>query len=122
MGKELRDDGYAQVINVHRNFRCEMDNLAALFCGIVGVQYFPSRLAGDTLGQDALLVEEGRLDLDVRARSIAPEFPLPEATVRDLLAHAAALPDYDAFTDLLEAGPVTTANLLRAASARGVPP
>jgi len=68
-----------------------------------------------------LLVDEGRLDLDARARSIAPEFPLPEATVRDLLAHAAALPDYDAFTDLLEAGPVNTASLLRAASARGVP-
>ena len=68
-----------------------------------------------------LLAEQGRVDLDAPARRYVSEFPHPETTLRQLLSHSAGLPDYDAFERLLDAGPVTTSELLRASAGRGAP-
>lgn len=59
------------------------------------------------------LVADGTLSLDDTVQQWAPDYPYPDTRVRDLLDHSAALPDYGAFQDLLDAGnPVTTRDLL----------
>jgi CubicO group peptidase (beta-lactamase class C family) len=60
------------------------------------------------------LSTSGRLDLDAPAVRLVPDFPHPETTLRELLAHSAGLPDYGDFQALLDAGrPVFTVDLLR---------
>lgn len=70
-----------------------------------------------------MLAREGRLDLDAPAARYAAEYPHGDTRVRDLLAHAAGLPDYDAFDALFRHGtPVTTSAMLRDLGERRVAP
>lgn len=70
-----------------------------------------------------MLAAEGLMDLDAPAQRYIPDFPYPDVTVRALLAHAAPLPDYDAFEELLESGaPVYTSDLLAMAPLDPPPP
>lgn len=69
------------------------------------------------------VAREGRLDLDAPVRRYVTEFPHAATRVRDLLAHSAGLPDYEAFAPLFGEGvPVTTSAMLRALAAAGTPP
>lgn len=70
-----------------------------------------------------VLVSEGVIDLDEKAKRYAPEFPHEETTVRQLLSHSAGLPDYDAFTSLFDSGaPNSNSILLSEITARGIAP
>lgn len=71
-----------------------------------------------------MLASEGRLDLDVPVRRWVAEFPDDRTTLRALLAHEPALPDYgnDEFKALFSKGePVTTAAMLAAVRDGAVP-
>jgi len=71
------------------------------------------------------LVMEGRLTLDDRVSEHLPEYPYTDTTIRDLLDHSSALPDYAVFQSLLDTGePVSTLDLLgalRASEVSGTP-
>ena len=70
-----------------------------------------------------LLARERLLDLDAPVTRYVAEFPHADTRLRHLLAHAAGLPDYDAFAALFSAGsPVTTSAMLRAIGESGTPP
>jgi CubicO group peptidase (beta-lactamase class C family) len=63
-------------------------------------------------------VMAGRLDLSDPVTRWLPDFPHRDTTLRDLLAHSAGLPDYDAFLDLYEPGPLTNGRVLAALAQR----
>jgi CubicO group peptidase (beta-lactamase class C family) len=70
-----------------------------------------------------LLARQGRVELDAPVRRYVAEFPDAAATVRQLLAHSAGLPDYGAFDAELNSGRVIrTADLLGFIRARGAAP
>ena len=61
-----------------------------------------------------LLATERRLDLEASVRRYVPEFAHPATTVGQLLSHSAGLPGYDPFQPLLDKGPVSNGDLVRA--------
>lgn len=59
-------------------------------------------------------VVAGRIDLADPVTRWLRGFPHAQTRIGDLLAHRAGLPDYDAFEDLYEPGPLTNAGMLAA--------
>src|SRR5581483_3887310 len=69
------------------------------------------------------LVSEGRIDLDAPVQRYIAEYPHDGTTVRHLLTHGAALPDYGAFQEILDGGaPVGTLDFLRELARRRFAP
>lgn len=67
-----------------------------------------------------MLAGEGTVDLDAPVRRYVSEYPDATTTLHDLLAHRAALPEYESFTALFALGqPVTTAAMLDASGRTG---
>jgi CubicO group peptidase (beta-lactamase class C family) len=63
-----------------------------------------------------MLVDEGKLDLDAAVRRHVPEFPYSKTTVRHLIEHSAALPDWE------EWGGLTNDGMVRELRKRRIPP
>lgn len=66
---------------------------------------FPIASISKTITATAILqqVEKGKLRLDDEATKHLPDFPYPQITIRQLLAHTSGMPSYNAFFDSVRA-------------------
>lgn len=67
------------------------------------------------------LVADGAVTLDDPVQKYVAEFPYPAVTIRHLLSHTAAVPDYDAFMPVLESGQAVSNLGLQALMRRSSP-